>query len=484
MDFWIILIVVFVLFIIYYFLNPKVPNGLKDVHTVTTLSTLKAAVTNSLGSDRLYLTNQSYLDNDGLIKFQIRGKWFCLISDPVLAKDIFLRPDVFPKLQLDEYLPDTALSHHYGVNVVHSNGDVWKRQRRICNLAFKVLPVNLVVETGLKLMDIMEEIDNKPIEVVDLMHRFTLDVLGKVVFDLDFNNLGDPTNVYVTTYNEVQEELKSVIFTILPLDRIPYFKNKRIRKVEKLEKLFDDMIEKKHKSIAAGRSNGDLLELMIKACNDQDNQENPSLTDLELRHNLAIFMIAGHDTTANALATLLYILSVHKDVQQKAREEILRILGDNLTPSAEQHKLLKYLNMIIHENLRLYPPVPMLPFRKVTEDLKYKNHVIPAGTGIALFIYGIQHSPKLWENPEKFVPERFENEHFASGNDSWLAFGGGSRMCLGNNLSLIEQRIALCLILRKYEILLPPNSIHKDRVREKGHGTPQPIELVFKRRAE
>ncbi|CAG8778781.1 1405_t:CDS:1, partial [Cetraspora pellucida] len=71
--------------------------------------------------------------------------------------------------------------------------------------------------------------------------------------------------------------------------------------------------------------------------------------------------------------------------------------------------------------------VPMLPFRKVAEDLKYKNHVIPAGTGIAVFIYGIQHSSKLWENPEKFVPERFENEHFASGNYSWLAFGGGSR---------------------------------------------------------
>ncbi|CAG8841460.1 19386_t:CDS:2, partial [Racocetra persica] len=157
---------------------------------------------------------------------------------------------------------------------------VWKRQRRICNLAFKALPIHLFVETGLKLMNNLEQIDNKPIEVVDLMHRFTLDVLGKTVFDFDFNNLGDPTNAYVTAYDDVQEELKNVIFTLLPLDRIPYFRNKRLKKIERLEKLFDEMIEKKHKSIAAGRSSGDLLELMINACNDQDN---PSLTDIELR---------------------------------------------------------------------------------------------------------------------------------------------------------------------------------------------------------
>ncbi|CAG8821163.1 33927_t:CDS:2, partial [Racocetra persica] len=256
------------------------PDGLKDVHTVTTFSTLKAAFTNNLGSHKFYLMNQNYLDNDGLIKFQIRGKWFCLISDPVFVKDIFLRPDVFPKLTFEEFLPNSALSRYYGINVFHSNGDVWKRQRRICNLAFKVLPVHLFVETGLKLMNILEQIDNKPIEVVELMQRFTMDVLGKTVFDFDFNNLEEPTNDYVIAYNELQEELKSMVFTLLPLDRIPYFRNKRLSKVERLEKLFDEMIEKKHKSIAAGRSNGDLLELMIKACNDQDN---PRLTDIELR---------------------------------------------------------------------------------------------------------------------------------------------------------------------------------------------------------
>ncbi|CAG8689038.1 7329_t:CDS:2, partial [Dentiscutata heterogama] len=165
---------------------------------------------------------------------------------------------------------------------------------------------------------------------------FALDVLGKAVFDFDFNVY--PNNIYVTTYNEVQNLLKSPLLNLLSLDRIPYFKNKYIRKVMKLEKLFDDFIEKKHKSMAAGKVNGDLLELMIKAGND--DPDNQGLNDIEIRHNLAILMVAGHDTTANSLATILYLLSIHKDVQQKAREEILSVLGSDLTPSAEQHKAL------------------------------------------------------------------------------------------------------------------------------------------------
>ncbi|CAG8855106.1 12684_t:CDS:2, partial [Gigaspora margarita] len=84
-----------------------------------------------------------------------------------------------------------------------------------------------------------------------------------------------------------------------------------------------------------------------------EDQNNANLTDVELRHNLSIFMFAGHET--NALSTLLYLLAVHKDIQQKAREEVIGILGDSSTPSAEQLKSLKYINMLIYENLRMYP---------------------------------------------------------------------------------------------------------------------------------
>ncbi|RIB24217.1 cytochrome P450 [Gigaspora rosea] len=371
------------------------------------------------GQDKLYLRCKEYFERDGVIKMSFRGKWVCMITDPVIAKEMCLRTDVFPKLMFNEILSNSAADRHFGVNVVHSNGDVWKRHRRVCNPAFKTLPVHLFVEKSLKLMDILEKVDNKPIEVRDFMQRLTLDILGKVAFNFDFNNLEDPKNPYVTAYNEVRDVFRNPLISILQIDRIPIINQLVFRKIDKLNNLFEDIIKEKRKSLAAGHSNGDLLELMIKACEDPDNQ---ILSDTELRCNLAIFMVAGHDTTAAALSSLLYLLALHK---KKRREEVLRVLGDDLTPSAEQHAALKYLNMAIRENLRLYPPVGSLPLRVVTEDVKIKNFVIPAGTPVNLFICGLHHSPKLWNNPEEFLPERFENEHESY---SWLAFGVGSRM--------------------------------------------------------
>ncbi|RIB24220.1 cytochrome P450 [Gigaspora rosea] len=460
MEIIIFIAIIIILLIIYNYATYKVPDSLKDIHSISFFSiAISQLMKREGGNAKIYSRCKEYFERDGVIKLYFRGKWICMITDLVVAKELCLRNDIFPKLMLDEILPNSAAERHFGVNVVHSNGDVWKRHRRVCNPAFKTLPIHLFVEKALKLMDILEKVDNKPIEVRDFMQRLTLDVLGKVAFNFDFNNLEDPKNPYVTAYNEVQNVFRNPLISILQLDRIPIINQLVFRKIDKLNNLFEDIIKEKRKSLAAGHSNGDLLELMLKACEDPDNQ---MLSDTELRCNLAIFMVAGHDTTAMALSSLLYLLAIHKDVQEKAREEVLRILGDNLTPSSEQHAELKYLNMVIRENLRLYPPAGGLTLRVLTEDLKLKNFLIPAGTPVSLFIYGIQHSPKFWKNPEEFLPER----------------------CLGNNFSLIEQRIVLCLLLRKYEIALPQNSIHKNELKFKNAMTPHPIDLIFKRRCE
>ncbi|RIA81297.1 cytochrome P450 [Glomus cerebriforme] len=126
----------------------------------------------------------------------------------------------------------------------------------------------------------------------------------------------------------------------------------------------------------------------------------------------------------------------------------------------EQQKELKYMNMVINENLRLYPPLQVYH-----EELIHKI---------------------LQPYPEKFIPERFQNEK--RDNHAWLSFGGGSRLCLGVNFSLMEQRITLCALLRKYEVSLPADSTHKDKLQiaSESSGTmgPHPIPLIFKRRTD
>ncbi|CAG8806335.1 7038_t:CDS:2, partial [Racocetra persica] len=126
-------------------------------------------INKQIGDNRLYSNHKKYFDNDGIVKRWFRGSWMCLITDPVIAKDVFLRPDVYPKVDLNEIVPNSIVTEYFGVNVGFSSGDVWKRHRRVCNPAFKALPLHLFAEIALKMMDILEQIDQKPIEINNLM---------------------------------------------------------------------------------------------------------------------------------------------------------------------------------------------------------------------------------------------------------------------------------------------------------------------------
>ncbi|CAB5217124.1 unnamed protein product [Rhizophagus irregularis] len=486
---FLIIILSLISFIVYkIYQKLRVPKGLENVPTISSTGFI-IELLNKAGPDKRWEKMKDLVEKEGIGKFWFNGEWMVMITDLGLVKDIITKSDLYPKIPLEESFPGSLIAQYYGTNVVMSNGDVWRRHRRITNPSFRSLPVHVFVESVMKLLDVMEKVDNEPIEIKNFMHSLTLDVLGRAAFGFDFNNLEDPKNVYVTTYNEVLKELGNPLYFVIPfLSYLP--RPEALKKMTKLNNLYDGLVEKKRQSMKSGEldekinnNSADLLEHMISACNDP---ENPTLTNDELRYNLAIFMLAGHDTTANSLTTILYLLAIHKDAQKKVRDEILRVLGDNLMPSMEQHKELKYMNMVINENLRLYPPIAQLSVRKNVQDVKFNDHIIPAQTPLFLSVYGIHHSSKNWENPEEFIPERFENEkhdHFA-----WLGFGGGSRACLGNNFSLIEQRITLCALLRKYEVSLPADSIHKDKLQiepdNSGTMGPYPIPLIFKRRTE
>ncbi|CAI2180437.1 8808_t:CDS:10, partial [Funneliformis geosporum] len=464
------IILVFISFIAYkVYQKVRVPEGLKNVPTLSFVS-LVLAIFSDKGPDNRWEFMRKILEKEGIGKIWFSGEWFIVTTDLELTKDVFSKTDLYPKTSLEESYPGSLTAYYYGTNVVISNGDVWKRHRNVANPAFKSLPMHVFNETAVKLLKVIEKVDNEPIEVKDLMHRLTLDVLGRAVFGFDFNNLEDPTNIYVTTYQEVTAECDKPIYFIMPfIEYLPYFDRTEARKkIAKINELYNGLIEEKRKSMETeelskkiNNNTADLLECMIYASKDPKNP----MSNEEIRYNLAIFMLAGHDTTATALSTILYVLATRKDVQRKVRDEILRVLGDDLTPTIDQQRELKYLNMVIKENLRIYPPVHQLPRRESSETIKFRNHVFLPKTPILINIYGIHHSSKYWKDPEEFIPERFEIENDEKRDQNiWLTFGGGSRICLGNNFSLIEQRVTLCALLRKYEVSLPADSIHKDKL--------------------
>ncbi|CAG8684822.1 19598_t:CDS:2, partial [Gigaspora rosea] len=153
------------------------------------------------------------------------------------------------------------------------------------------------------------------------------------------------------------------------------------------------------------------------------------------------------------------------DIQKKAREEVINVLGSasNL-PTSENLKNLKYLTAIIMESLRLYPPAIITSYRKPTKPLNLSNKItIPKGANIAVNFWQIHRNPDIWNDADKFIPERFINPTKET-KSSWIPFSIGPRNCLGQNFSMMGQKVVIALTLLNFEILLPLNAPHLDEI--------------------
>ncbi|KAF7723462.1 cytochrome P450-dit2 [Apophysomyces ossiformis] len=352
------------------------------------------------------------------------------------------------------------------------------------------MPVKVFGGLTQQLFKTLEKEGTSNVDICNLMERFTLDAIGQAGFDFDFRALSDNHNSpWVRTYNDIKTGLRDPLFFFFPvLDQyfLWLFPNRRQihRQVDKFNNMTDSVIHHKREILESQRANNiedhekDLLTLMLETEIDGEK-----MTNEELKSNLNIFFLAGHDTTANALSFAIYYLAIHKDIQEKARQEAMKILGDepkDVIPTIEQTKALTYINMIMKEvrmilvNMRLVGPVTSLLPRRTAEDVELAGTFVPKGTTLTVDIYALHHNPFVWRNPEKFDPERFapggEAEQLAGEGMTWLPFSNGGRQCIGMNFSLVEQRVLLSMLLRKYTWELPKDSIHRHQLVTKNIG--------------
>ncbi|ORY94873.1 cytochrome P-450 cyp509A1 [Syncephalastrum racemosum] len=386
-----------------------------------------------------------------------------------------------------------------GPNILFENGHNWKRHRKVANPAFhRSMPVELFGRLTHKLFRVMDGLDADNIEFQNLTIRWTLDAIGLAGFDFDFDAITSADSEWVRKYDSFNYEMFDPFFALMPWVERNFLwlfpQRKRIHQdLTDFLDMLDKVIENKRLAIAEGKTNTvikenekDLLTLMIESEN-----ETGVLSNEELKSDLCIFFLAGHDTTANALAFAAYYLAVNPDIQQKAREEAIRVFGDapeDILPNLEQVKDLPYINQIMKETLRINPPAPNITIRRTTQDVEVNGVIIPKDHRVALDIYELQHNPKVWRNPDVFDPERFapggEAEQLSGQGMAWLPFSNGSRQCIGMAFSLAEQRVMLPMLLRKYEWSLPADSPHKDGIITTGRGIISPVDLKlsFKKR--
>jgi cytochrome P450 len=214
------------------------------------------------------------------------------------------------------------------------------------------------------------------------------------------------------------------------------------------------MIERKRARIReageGGSSSPDLLTVLMSS---KDDETGETMSDRQLRDEVMTMLIAGHETTANALSWIWYLLDRHPEEQERLREEVVRELGGE-NPSFANIRRLKRLRMVFMEALRLEPPVWMIDRRALGPD-RLGETPVSKGDLVIISSYAIHRKPDLWKDPDLFRPERFEPGHEEQLNKyAYLPFGSGPRVCMGMGFAMIESQIILATLLSRFRARL------------------------------
>nr|KYP47625.1 Cytochrome P450 97B2 [Cajanus cajan] len=402
-----------------------------------------------------------YLTYGGIFRLTFGPKSFLIVSDPSIAKHI-LRDNskAYSKGILAEIL-DFVM----GKGLIPADGEIWRVRRRAIVPAFHQKYVAAMIglfgqaaDRLCKKLDAAAS-DGEDVEMESLFSRLTLDVIGKAVFNYDFDSLSNDTGIVEAVYTVLREaEDRSV--APIPVWEIPIWKDisPRLRKVNAALKLINDTLDD---LIAICKRMVDEEELQFHE--EYMNEKDPSILHFllasgddvcykQLRDDLMTMLIAGHETSAAVLTWTFYLLSKEPRVMSKLQEEVDSVLGDRF-PTIEDMRKLKYTTRVINESLRLYPQPPVLIRRSIDEDV-LGEYPIKRGEDIFISVWNLHRSPELWDNADKFEPERWAldgpNPNETNQNFKYLPFGGGPRKCVGDLFASYETVVALAMLVRRF----------------------------------
>ncbi|KAK1290322.1 hypothetical protein QJS10_CPB18g01787 [Acorus calamus] len=386
---------------------------------------------------------------------------FLIVSDPSIAKHI-LRDNAraYSKGILAEILEFVM-----GTGLIPAEEQVWRVRRRAIVPAlhqkYVAAMIGLFGEATDRLCQKLDAAasDGEDVEMESLFSRMTLDVIGKAVFNYDFDSLSNDTGIVEAVYTVLREaEDRSV--SPIPFWDIPIWKDisPKQRKVSAALKLINDTLDD---LIAICKRMVDQEELQFHE--EYVNEKDPSIlhfllasgddvSSKQLRDDLMTMLIAGHETSAAVLTWTFYLLTKEPGVLSKLQDEVDSVLGDRF-PTVDDMKKLKYTSRVISESLRLYPQPPVLIRRSLENDILGK-FPIKRGEDIFISVWNLHHCPNHWVDAEAFNPERWPldgpNPNEINQNFSYLPFGGGQRKCIGDMFASFETIVAVAMLVRRF----------------------------------
>lgn len=302
------------------------------------------------------------------------------------------------------------------------------------------------------------------IDLHPVLSKYTFDVIAEVCFgrDYDAQRRSCP---FLENFNKsmsYRETLSSVA-----LQSVAYMKSIMSGVGRKLMRLRMDndteiagIMDAQREAIASGEVNKcPVKDMCSRMMTEPDPKDGQLLDEDIVIQNIRTFLVAGHDSTSSAITMLFYHIACNADVEEKVYQEVMREIGDAPLKFEDLAKL-TYCTQVVKENLRMMPPAAaFVKNSPIDRETTLGDYTIPKGSSLMVSLWALHYNPTVWPEPFKFRPERFESEENAKRSPyAWLPFSYGKRACIGQQLSLIEQRMALAMIVRRCHIRLDPKS--------------------------
>ncbi len=349
------------------------------------------------------------------------------------------------------------LAYYLGKGLLTNDGDDWLRQRRLIQPGFHR-------ERIAGLCALMHEVAQGTFQALAQKGDTTIDVYP-VMMDTAFGIMA------YTLFSEgiaqgERQRLGDIItelqdFIVKPI-RLPFLRPwYRISgQIGKHEKMAKEAFSTLARLIAIRRNSGrlrnDLLQMLLDTRYEDTGEP---MADRQLLEEVIVLLVAGHETSANALAWTLHLLATHPEVQHRLYEEIIRILpAADDAPTPDNLRQAVYLTQVIEESLRLYPPA-WITDRVALADDGAAGISWPKGTLMTPYIYGLHHHPDFWEQPERFDPDRMHPDRKKERPaGAYIPFGAGPRLCIGYSFAMMEMQVVLAMMARQFVLTPAPGA--------------------------
>lgn len=343
-----------------------------------------------------------------------------------------------------------------GDGLLTSEGEVWKRERRIIQPAFQQARYAGFARTmAVATLSMAERWDQlaetgETFDAAAAMSELTLRIAGETFFSQDVSQrTGEVAQALDTVLSGFIRGVLNPLAARLPLPAT--FRHRRA--IRTLDAVVRGIVAKRR---AEGGGGDDLLGMLMAA---RDQQTGEAMSDEQLRDEILTMLLAGHETTANALAWTLYRLSQHEDADARLHQELMALPEGPMGQETLQG--LSWLDLVLKESLRLHPPA-WVESRLALDDDEILGYRVPKGTFVFLSQYAVHRNPRLWEDPHRFDPERFLPARQVCPDGSarprlaFFPFGAGARKCIGESFALLEAKIVLAILARRFRLRLAP----------------------------